>query len=224
MAINFTKLNAASDGQENVLVTTDVFTKYTLAVPTRNQEEVTVVQVLVQDRFSCAGVPESIRSDQGTYFELVLVKKPCQVYGIKKTHTMPYHPQENGQCEHFNRTLHDLLLILSAKKKRRWSLHLQEVMQAYNTPHASPGFVPLYLLFGQEPRLAIGVQLQQQADIAVSPTDWVRQHRADRTEAHAKAASCLTEAAADQASHQPVSNHTSLAVGDLVYLQNPGIG
>ena len=49
LAIDFTKLDTASDGRENVLVMTDVFTKYTVAVPTRNQEAVTVVQVLVRD-------------------------------------------------------------------------------------------------------------------------------------------------------------------------------
>ena len=225
LAIDFTKLDAASDGRENVLVMTDVFTKYTVAVPTRNQEAVTVVQVLVRDWFSRYGVPERIHSDQGRDFESVLVKELCQVYGIKKTHTTPYHPQGNGQCERFNRTLHDLLRTLSAEKKRRWPLHLQEVVQAYNnTPHASTGFAPHYLLFGQEPRLAIDVRLGRQADSAVSPTDWVRQHRARLTEAHAKAAARLTAAAADRASHQLVSDNTSLAVGDLVYLRNRGAG
>ena len=91
LAIDFTKLDTGSDGRENVLVMTDVFTKYTVAVPTRNQEAVTVVQVLVQDWFNCYGVPERIHSDQGRDFESGLVKGLCQMYGIKKTHTTPYH-------------------------------------------------------------------------------------------------------------------------------------
>ena len=147
------------------------------------------------------------------------------MYGIKKTHTMPYNPQGNGQCERFNRTLHDLLQTPSAEKKRRWPLHLQEVVQAYNNmPHASTGFVPHYLLFSQEPCLATDVRLARQTDSAVSPTDWVRQHRAHLTEAHAKAVVRLNEAAVDRASHQLVSDNTSLAVGDLVYLRNRGAG
>jgi hypothetical protein len=36
--IDFTKLEVASDGREDVLVITDVFTKFTQAIPTRNQE------------------------------------------------------------------------------------------------------------------------------------------------------------------------------------------
>ena len=35
LAIDFTKLDTASDGRENILIMTDVFTKYTVAVPTR---------------------------------------------------------------------------------------------------------------------------------------------------------------------------------------------
>ena len=120
----------------------------------------TVGQVLVRDWFSRYGVPERIHSDQGRDFESGLVKGLCQMCGIKKTHTTPYHPQENGQCERFNRTLHDLLRTLSAEKKKKWPQHLQEVVQAYNnTPHASTGFAPHHLLFGQEPHLAIDIQL-----------------------------------------------------------------
>ena len=115
LAIDFTKLDTASDGRENVLVMTDVFTKYTVAVPTGIQEAVTVVQVLVRDWFSCYGVSECIHSDQGRDFESGLVKGLCQMYGIKKTHSTLYHHQGNGQCERFNRMLHDLLRTLSVE-------------------------------------------------------------------------------------------------------------
>ena len=47
ICIDFTQLEKASDGRENVLVITDAFTKYTIAVPTRNQKATTVANVLV---------------------------------------------------------------------------------------------------------------------------------------------------------------------------------
>jgi len=37
LAMDFTQLEPASDGQENVLVLTDVFMKFTVAIPTRDQ-------------------------------------------------------------------------------------------------------------------------------------------------------------------------------------------
>ena len=49
LATDFTKLDQASDGRENVLVMTDVFSKFTQAVPTRNQEAATVAKVLVYE-------------------------------------------------------------------------------------------------------------------------------------------------------------------------------
>ena len=42
LAIDFTTLESSSDGCEIVLVITDVFTKYTVAVATRNQKADTV--------------------------------------------------------------------------------------------------------------------------------------------------------------------------------------
>jgi hypothetical protein len=45
--MDFTILEKSSDGRENVLVLTDVFTKFTHAIPTRDQKATTVAKVLV---------------------------------------------------------------------------------------------------------------------------------------------------------------------------------
>ena len=47
LAIDFTVLEPSSDGRENSLVITDVFTKYTVAMATRNQRADTVARILV---------------------------------------------------------------------------------------------------------------------------------------------------------------------------------
>ena len=60
LAINFTKLETASDGRENVLVLTCIFLKFTQAIPTCNQEAGTVAKVLVHECFQHYGVPQKI--------------------------------------------------------------------------------------------------------------------------------------------------------------------
>ena len=49
LAIDFTILVKASDGRENVLVMTDVFSKFTVAIPTKDQKATTVAKVLTQE-------------------------------------------------------------------------------------------------------------------------------------------------------------------------------
>ena len=65
LAIDLTVLELSSDGRENVLVITDVFTKYTVAVATRNQRADTVARILVNEWFLVFGVPLRIHSDLG---------------------------------------------------------------------------------------------------------------------------------------------------------------
>ena len=49
LAMDFTQLEPASDGREYVLVLTDVFIKFTVAAPTRDQRASTVVKTLVRE-------------------------------------------------------------------------------------------------------------------------------------------------------------------------------
>jgi hypothetical protein len=66
LAMDFTILEKSSDGRENVLVLTDVFTKFTQAIPTRDQKATTVAKVSVKDWFLKLGIPKRLHSDQGS--------------------------------------------------------------------------------------------------------------------------------------------------------------
>ena len=139
-------------------------------------------------------MPQKIHSDQGRDFESKLVKSLCELYGIKKTRTTPYHPRDNAQCERFNRSLHDLLRTLPPEQKSKRPRYLPELVQAYNnTPHASTGFSPHFLLFGQEPQLPVDRLLGRTTTSAVGTTDWVRQHRLRLQASHARALKHLQE-------------------------------
>lgn len=133
ISIDFTLLDWASIGQENILVVTNVFSKFTQAFPTPDQRASTVAKILTERWFYVYGVPRRIHSDQGRSFEGELLKHLCDTYIITKTRTTTYHPEGNGQCECFNRTLHDLVRTLPPEKKRKWPQLLPQLLFAYNT-------------------------------------------------------------------------------------------
>ena len=92
------------------------------------------------------GVPEKVHSVQSLNLEGELIRELCTIYGIKKTQTTAYHPEGNGQCERFNRTLHDRLSTLPPNKKRRWPEYLPELVYAYScTPQSSTCYSTYYV-------------------------------------------------------------------------------
>ena len=61
--MDFTVLEQSRDGYENILIVTDVFTKFVWAVPTRDQRAVTVARTLVKHIFLPFGCPLRLHSD-----------------------------------------------------------------------------------------------------------------------------------------------------------------
>ncbi|XP_072051659.1 uncharacterized protein [Amphiura filiformis] len=225
VAIDFTVLEPVTNNVENVLVMTDVFTKFTQAIPTKDQKATTVAKALVNHWFVRYGVPKRIHSDQGRNFESQLIKELCGIYGIQKSRTTPYHPEGNAQCERFNRTMHDRLRTLPPEQKRRWPEHLPELVYAYNcTPHSSTGYAPYYLFFGRDPVLPIDHLLcvEESDDIT---EDWTSEHHR-RLKIAFDIARDITEKEALRRRERmnQKAEDTDLPIGTRVFLKNRVLG
>ena len=135
---------------KNVLVMTDHFTRYALAVVTKDQTAKTVVKVFYECFIAVFRVPAKLLSDRGANFMSVLVEELCSAFGIQKCRTTAYHAQCKGQVEHFHQTLFCMIDKLSCDKKAQWEQYLLELLQAYNsTQLAVTGYSPHYLMFGR---------------------------------------------------------------------------
>ena len=110
----------ANEGGEDVhiLVITDHFTRYAQAIVTNLQMAKCTAQNLWDKFIVQYWLPEKILMDQGHNFESDLLKALCEIVQVKKIRTSGYHPQTNGQCEHFNVTLINMLGTLPDKPKK----------------------------------------------------------------------------------------------------------
>ncbi|KAL2102866.1 hypothetical protein ACEWY4_002034 [Coilia grayii] len=178
LALDYLSLGRVTDSHPCILVVTDLFSRYAVAVSTRDQSAQTTAKALWMHVIQQFGCPERILTDQGGAFESQLFQQLCQLYGCKKSRTTPYHPQGNGACERFNQTLLTLLNTLDQEGQERWADQLPALLQAYNnTPHSSTGLAPFYVVFGRHARLPVDMALGLSGPQERCTTDsWVQKH------------------------------------------------
>ena len=84
----------------------------------------------------------------------------CELMGMWKIWTSPYHLQTSGQCERFNSTVINMLGTLPKEKKSEWKNHIGTLVHAYNcTRNSATGFSPYFLMYGRQPHLPVDVAL-----------------------------------------------------------------
>ncbi|KAK7888599.1 hypothetical protein WMY93_024159 [Mugilogobius chulae] len=222
VSADFLSIGHPEDPFHNVLVMVDHFTKFAWATATKDQTALTTAKVIWSQVIQPFGVPKRIMSDQGPNFESQLVRELCELYGIQKDHTTPYHPAGNGSCERLNRTLLGLLGTLG-EERRNWRDHLPEMMQVYNnTTHSSTGYSPHYLMFGRHGFLPQDRILGLTDTVACSSVDgWVKCHQRRLQYAFTKASQHRDSEMTRQKRHYDRKAQDSpLAPGDRVLLQD----
>ena len=223
VCLDFTKVDPSKGGKENVLVMTDAFTKFSVAVTTNNQQALTVAKALVERWFHVYGIPSCIHSDQGKSFDNKIIDALCKMYGVKRTMTSPYNPRGNSQCERFNRTMFSLLKTLTKEQKGDWPSHLPVLTFAYNaTPHSTTGYQPYKLMFGRKAPAPcdnwLGLR-QYNDDKSISKVVWVDKQFKKIVQANKRALKSI-QARAKVNERSSGDKDFDIPIGNLVLLRD----
>ena len=223
LCMDYLTLEPDRSNTKEILVLTDHFTKYAMAFPTANQKAKTVAKCLWDNFIVHYGFPERLHSDQGPDFEAHLIKELCNIAGIRKTHTTPYHPRGNP-VERFNRTLLNMLGTLEPEQKARWKEYVKPLVHAYNcTRNETTGFTPYELMFGRCPRLPVDLafNLPIRSAPSHSHSQYVKTLRSRLEECYQLASrSSARSAGRNKSRFDQKVKPAGLEVGDRVLVRN----
>lgn len=89
VCMDFLSLEPDSHNTKDILVIMDHFTKYAVAIPTKDQKASTIAKTLWEHILLHNGFPERLHSDQGKDFKSHTIKELCALAGICKVRTSP---------------------------------------------------------------------------------------------------------------------------------------
>ncbi|XP_065927594.1 uncharacterized protein [Magallana gigas] len=174
-------------GNRHILVVAYYFTKWTEAFALPNMEAETIARTVMEQVIVRFGVPSIIHSDQGRQYESKIFMEMCQLLGITKTRTTPYHPKSDGVVERFNRTLISMLSTYVQENQKDWDLHLLYILMAYrSTVHESTNFSPNMLMLGREATTPLDLMFEmptEMKDIPAHQWVWVLRERLENAHA-----------------------------------------
>ena len=99
-------------------------------------------------RFGCPGI---LMSDHGSHFINQTMKALTKELQVQHHRSAPYHLQENGTIEAFNKILETALTMVCNTNCDDWVLKLPMILWAYHTScKRLTGQTPFKFVYGQE--------------------------------------------------------------------------
>ena len=158
-----TQLPRSRRGHDAIVVFVDKLTKMVHYVPTTTTVTAPeLARLFLREVVRHHGVPESILSDRDPRFTAHFWRHFWNCLGTKLTMSTAFHPQTDGQTERANRTLEEGLRHYVNSRQTDWDDHLEtQELAVNNSKHASTGFTPFFLNYGQEIQLPLDQALQR---------------------------------------------------------------
>ena len=115
------EINPNCSGQHSwILTSTNYFTKWIEAIPTRRATDVVIMGFLEENILARFGCPERIMTDNAATFKSKNILSFCHKYHINLNHSIAYYPQANGLAESSNKILVGIIKKLLEDNKRAW--------------------------------------------------------------------------------------------------------
>lgn len=156
LAMDFTGPFPMCEDFKYLLVITDLFSHWCIAIPTMNATAQTAARILLAEVYARFGAPLSILTDNGPHFVNALFAHLFRAFQCSGHTTAPYHPQANGAVERLNGTIKSILRTLCASYTQQWAQMISAATFAYNTsPHELTGLSPFFIVYGRHPHLPL---------------------------------------------------------------------
>jgi transposase InsO family protein len=148
-------------GNKYLLTVADYFTRFivAVAVPARNVE--VLLDALRTHVFAPFGAPSLLIADNAAEFCCEEMKQECSRYGIRISHTAPYHPQSNGLVERSNAKIIKCLRGCVNDLHNDWDVWLPDIMIKINgTWNETIQTTPHFALYKHEQRDALSNRIK----------------------------------------------------------------
>ena len=206
-------------GYTNIVVATDLLTKYVVAKPLYTATAKEIAEFIVQDIICVFGVVSIIQSDRGQVFRSNLVVELVKAVGAKSNFSTSYRPQSQGLTERFNGTLATMLSMYTSTDQKDWDKYIKSSCFAFNSSiQDTTKCSPHLLVFGRDPVLPVDLALQDALDINPETKDWIEilQNTRQKAKAAIEAAQLRQKARYDIG-----RRHVEYKVGQQVLLYSP---
>ena len=113
---------------------------------------VTVARIYFDTVWRLHGAPMKIVSDRDPRFNDAFWQELMRLMGVKVARTTPYNPRSDGQAEHTNRVIEDMLRSFVDANVAEWDLFATNVEFAINDSRSeATGYTPFELCCGVSP-------------------------------------------------------------------------